>query len=64
MRTPESKDESKRVLTDEEFEQLIEEHMLLHRRAKTDPSIELPVIKGVEDMIKFNRMTEESRAGR
>lgn len=64
MSTPESQEESKRVLTDEEFEEFLMERDELYRRAKTDPSIKLPVIKGIKDMIEFDRMTEQTRRRR
>ena len=64
MSTPESQEESKRVLTDEEFDEFLMEMDELYRRAKTDPSIKLPVINGIEDMIEFDRMTEQTRPRR
>ena len=64
MNTREERGETKRALTREEFEQYLEEHLELCWRAKTDPSVKLPVINGIEDMLKFNEMTERSRAGR
>ena len=64
MNTREERGETRRALTDEEFEQKVKEHIELYRRAKTDPSIKLPVINGIENMLKFNEMTERSRAGR
>ena len=64
MNTREERGETRRALTREEFEQRVKEHMELCRRAKTDPSIKLPVINGIENMLKFNEMTERSRAGR
>ena len=59
-----TRDETRRALRREELERVLEEHLDLHRRAKTDPSIKLPVINGIENMLKFNEMTERSRAGR
>ncbi len=64
MKTREERGETRRALTHDEFEQYIEEHLELCRRAKTDPSVKLPVINGIENMLKFNEMTERSRAGR
>ena len=64
MKTREERGETRRALTDDEFEQVIKEDLELYRRARTDPSIKLPVINGIEDMLKFNEMTERSRAGR
>ena len=64
MDTREERDETKRALTREEFQQYLEERLELYRRAKTDPSVKLPVINGIENMLKFNEMTERSRAGR
>ena len=64
MDTREERDETRRALTDDEFEQKVKEHIELYRRAKTDPSVKLPVINGIENMLKFNEMTERSRAGR
>ena len=64
MKTREERDETRGALTDDEFEQEIKEHIELYRRAKTDPSVKLPVINGIEDMLKFNEMTARSRAGR
>ena len=64
MNTREERDETRRALTREEFQQYLEERLELYRRAKTDPSVKLPVINGIENMLKFNEMTERSRAGR
>ena len=64
MNTLEERGETRRALTDDEFEQVIKDDLELYRRARTDPSIKLPVINGIEDMLKFNEMTERSRAGR
>ena len=64
MKTREERDETRGALTHDEFEQYLEERLELYRRAKTDPSVRLPVINGIEDMLKFNEMTERSRAGR
>ena len=64
MNTREERDETKRALRREEFKQKVKDHIELYRRAKTDPSIKLPVINGIENMLKFNEMTERSRAGR
>ena len=64
MNTLEGRDDARDALTADEFEQYLEERLELYRRAKTDPSIKLPVINGIEDMLKFNEMTERSRAGR
>ena len=66
MKTKDERDQGTDVSQDGEktLEQILEEHLELHRRARTDPSIKLPVIHGIEDMLKFNEMTERSRAGR
>ena len=64
MNTREERGETRRALTREEFQQYLEERLELYRRAKTDPSVKLPVINGIENMLKFNEMTERSRAGR
>ena len=66
MKTTDAQDQRTDVSRDGEktLEQILEEHLELHRRARTDPSIKLPVIHGIEDMLKFNEMTERSRAGR
>ena len=66
MKTTDARDQGTDVSQDGEktFEEIITEHIELYRRAETDPSVELPVINGIEDMLKFNEMTERSRAGR
>ena len=66
MKTTDARDQRTDVSRDGEktLEQILEEHLELHRRARTDPSIKLPVIKPIENMLKFNEMTERSRAGR
>ena len=66
MKTTDARGQGADVSQDGEktFEQKVKEHMELYRRAKTDPSVKLPVINGIENMLKFNEMTERSRAGR
>ena len=66
MKTTDARGQGTDVSQDGEktLEQILEEHLELCRRAKTDPSVELPVINGIENMLKFNEMTERSRAGR
>ena len=66
MNTTDVRDQGTDVSRDGEktLEEIVRERLELYRRAKTDPSIKLPVIKPIENMLKFNEMTERSRAGR